>query len=283
MSKTHASGIHAIEHSLTGEKLTLLAVFAHAEDEAFGPSGTLARYAGEGVRVSLVTAARDLMTMLAHTSSPGMASGETGGRASDPSLKLLAGMPRDKTCSCRAAGIQRICLDETRARLTTARPDVLEERLVRLIREVQPQVIITYGPKGLSGDSEEMLVHRLATRAFALAGDSRVLTEHLREGLAAYQPIKLYYSVLPNSMIANWGLHGLNGVPDEEVTTVLDVSPYSELKLKAVYCQRHHVQDYTRWLEASRGLEWNEEHFVLAASNLARRTRREKDLFAGLR
>src|SRR5438552_2203061 len=163
--KARASGISGIEHAVTGEKLTLLAVFAHPEDEAFGPSGTLARYAGEGVRVSLVTAARDLVTLM-------------NTRLTDPVLALNAVQPRDKTCSCRVAGIQRVCLDEAPHRLSAIEPHVLEERLVRLIREVQPQVIVTYGPNGLSGDSEEMLVHRIATRAFAQAGDSTMFPQH---------------------------------------------------------------------------------------------------------
>jgi hypothetical protein len=85
------------------------------------------------------------------------------------------------------------------------------------------------------------------------------------------------------STLTRWGLGGLNAVPDDQITTVLDVSPYSDLKLKAVYCQRHHVLDYTRWLESSRGLQWNEEHFILAASNVGKRSRRERDLFAGIR
>jgi hypothetical protein len=135
----------------------------------------------------------------------------------------------------------------------------------------------------LSGDSEQLMVNRLATRAFQDAGDSGVFPQHVREGLYAYQPQKLYYSVLPASIIARWGLEDFVGVPDEQVTTVLDVSPYSEMKLKAVYCQRNHSLDYTRWLESGGGRQWNEEHFILAATNLGKRPRRERDLFAGLR
>jgi hypothetical protein len=41
--------------------------------------------------------------------------------------------------------------------------------------------------------------------------------------------------------------------------------------------------DYTRWLETSRGMQWNEEHFILAASHLGKKPKKEKDLFAGLR
>jgi LmbE family N-acetylglucosaminyl deacetylase len=38
------------------EELRLLAVFAHPDDESFGIGGTLARYAAEGVKVSLICA-----------------------------------------------------------------------------------------------------------------------------------------------------------------------------------------------------------------------------------
>ena len=38
------------------DKLTLVAIFAHPDDEAFGTGGTLAKYAHEGVDVHLITA-----------------------------------------------------------------------------------------------------------------------------------------------------------------------------------------------------------------------------------
>ena len=58
----HAGPVPAVtrEHSVSGEKLSLLAVFAHPEDESFGPAGTLAKYANEGVQVSLAMATREL-------------------------------------------------------------------------------------------------------------------------------------------------------------------------------------------------------------------------------
>lgn len=272
MTRQKASKINNYEHSRSGEKLSLLAVFAHPEDEAFGPSGTLARYAGEGVRVSLVTAVREQLNLMT-------LDGTAHSRAAAGGARL----PREKSCTCRAAGIHRFCLDETPGKLSTLPDEALQERVVRLIRELTPQVIVTYGPNGLSGDSDQTVISRITARAFELAGDRALYPEHLHEGLVAYQPRKLYYTVLPHSLINRWGLTGLQGVPDEAVTTVLDVSPYSEMKLKAVYCQRHHVVDYTRWLEMSRGLEWKQEHFTLAASQLGRKARRERDLFAGLR
>lgn len=269
--KVRSSGISEIEHTISGEKLALLAVFARPEEEAFGPSGTLARYAGEGVRVSLITAARELANMMTL-------------RVADPALAMLsAARSRETSCSCRAAGISRMCLDHASSYIPNNQRRGLQERLVRLIREVQPQVIVTYGPEGLSGESEQKLLSELAAYAFEHAGDYDEYPEHFRDGLNPYQPSKLYYSVLPSSWIVRWGLKGLNGVPDDRVTTVLDVSPYSEMKLRAVYCQRHHSQDYARWRETNGGMHWNEEHFILAATHLGKRMKKEKDLFAGLR
>lgn len=264
------SGISELEHTVNGEKLALLAVFARPEEDAFGPSGTLARYAGEGVKVSLITAARELANMMTF-------------HVADPGLVMLNPRSRETSCSCRAAGISRLCLDHSTAFIPTDQRMMLQERLVRLIREVQPQVIVTYGPHGQAGQSEQQILNELATYAFERAGDYQEYPEHFRDGLNPYQPSKLYYSVLPTSWVDRWGLDGLQGVPDAEITTVLDVSPYSEMKLRAVYCQRHHSQDYARWRETNGGMQWNEEHFILAASHLGRRSKREKDLFAGIR
>lgn len=268
--KVRSSGISELEHTVNGEKLSLLAVFARPEEEAFGPSGTLAKYAGEGVRVSLITAESEIANLMTL-------------RISDPSLVMLNSHARETLCSCRAAGINRMCLDHASAYVPMNYHQMLQERLVRLIREVQPQVIVTYAPDGWMDESEESVLNELALYAFERAGNYTEYPEHFRDGLNPYAPSKLYYSVLPQSWVTRWGLQGLNGVPDEQVTTVLDVSPYSEMKLKSVYCQRHHSQDYSRWRETNGGMSWNEEHFILAASHLGKRMKKEKDLFAGLR
>ncbi len=270
--KSRTGNINTTEHSVTGEKLALLAVFARPEDEAFGPSGTLSKYAGEGVRVSLVTAARALAsTQHVHGSAP----------ASE--IVNAPGAHREMLCSCRAAGISRICLNQHSTHPSQSQMTLMLERLVRLIREVKPQVIVTYAPDGLTDATDQILVNHITERAFQTAGDLSAYQQHARDGLSAYQPQKLYYAVLPHSIVARWNLQGLSGVPDEAVTTILDVSPYSEMKMKAVYCQRHHSQDFARWRRANAGMEWNEEHFILATSNVKRRARKEKDLFAGLR
>jgi LmbE family N-acetylglucosaminyl deacetylase len=53
------------------EKRTLLAVFAHPDDESFGPGGTLARYAVEGMDVHLVCATNGKVGVMGKESMAG--------------------------------------------------------------------------------------------------------------------------------------------------------------------------------------------------------------------
>ena len=260
MVRSSANSVVTREHSFNGEKLSLLAVFAHPEDESFGPAGTLAKYASEGIAVSLVTATR---------SKNGASADELNGKA------------RDRVCSCRASGVRRACLFDYRpGELHQVAPNVVEERLVRLIRELRPQVMVTFGPRGLTGDSDNQILNGATTAAFHSAGDPNKFPQHVREGLAAYAPQKLYYCVIPQSIVSRWGVQGLYAVPDNEITTVLDVSSFSEAMKSALYCQRHRALD---WLMDNPQVEWNSEYYALIKSHLNKRPRREKDLFAGLR
>ncbi|MBI4788741.1 MAG: PIG-L family deacetylase [Chloroflexi bacterium] len=270
MSRQNPSLSVTSEHSLTGEKLSLLAVFAHPDDESFGPAGTLAKYASEGIQVSLVTATR--------------ASAPTAHELAILQPQDIVIGPRDRLCACRTSGVRRGCFFDYRpGQLTRLDPVQIEDQLVRLIREVQPQVIVTFGPHGLAGDNDHQVINKIATAAFHDAGDPSKFETHFREGLGTYTPQKLYYCVLPSSLVARWGVHGLYTIPDDQVTTVLDVSSYSEAMRNALYCQRSHALDYIRWLMEEQHAQWDKEYYVLVESRLTRKARREKDLFAGLR
>jgi LmbE family N-acetylglucosaminyl deacetylase len=187
-------------------------------------------------------------------------------------------------CSCRASGIRRACLfDFGPDQLKLASPATIEERLVREIRETQPQVVVTFGPEGLAGDPDNRIISAATTAAFHNAGDPSKFPEHFQEGLGTYVPQKLYYCVLPQSIVTRWGVHGLSSVPDEEITTMLDVTSYSEAMKNTLYCQRHRALDFIRWLTEDQRVQWNTEYYVLYESRLRKKGRREKDLFAGLR
>ncbi|MBM3130485.1 MAG: PIG-L family deacetylase [Chloroflexi bacterium] len=253
----------ASEHSWSGEKLSLLAIFARAEDELFGPAGTLAKYASEGIAVSLVAATHS------HAQEP----------ADEPITPT-----RERSCACRASGIRRACLfDFPPSELHRVAPEQIEERLVRLIREVRPHVIVTFAPEGITRAADNQAIHHAATAAFHHASDATQFAHHLREGLRAHAAQKFYHCVLPASLVARWGVAGLNAVPDDRITTKLDVAAQSEAMKNALYCQRQRALDFIRRLTEDQRVEWNTEYYILIESRLRRKSRREKDLFAGLR
>jgi LmbE family N-acetylglucosaminyl deacetylase len=268
----HAGTVSPVtrEHSVSGEKLSLLAIFAHPEDESFGPAGTLAKYANEGVQVSLAMATRESAPSLSMTKV----------HSED-----IAAQARDRMCSCRTSGVRRVCvLDSRPGELAKLDPKMIEGQLVRLIRQVQPQVIVTFGPGGLfHGDDDHAVISAAVTGAFRDASDASKFEEHFQEGLGIFAPHKLYYCVLPQSLVTRWGVQGLTSVPDERVTTILDVSAYSEAMSKALYCQRHDILDSIRWLTEEHSLQWDSEYYMLIESRLNKKPRREKDLFAGIR
>lgn len=264
MPRIRSNSLVTHEHTLSGEKLALLAVFAHPEDEAFGPAGTLARYANEGIDVSLVTATRNSTTV--------------------ESEEEHHHHSRDRVCACRSSGIRRACLFDYRpGELSQVDPQIIEERLVRLIREIRPQVIVTFGPSGLNSNRDNQIINQAALRAFQSAGDASKFAHHLADGLTVYAPQKLYYCVLPQSLVQRWGITDVNTMPDDQITTVLDVSAYSESMKNALFCQRQGARDFILWLTEHPQVEWRSEYYTLVESRLRKKPRREKDLFAGLR
>lgn len=248
------------EHAFTGEKLGLMAVLAHPEEETFGPAGMLARYASEGVRVSMITVSRHAF--------PDAGNWRSGGAVN------IAERTREQSCSCLAHGTQRICLlNYPGAQIPLDDQELMEERLIRLIREQRPQVLVTYSPEEV-GDPDHALISRATTDAFKRAGDPAVYPRHMADSLAAYQPYKLYYTV-------QQPLAG--GLPPKgRATAVLDISDYARTMERTLFCQRTQTVDFAQGLDST-GPDWEKEYFVLAACNLSRRPRRETDLFSGLR
>jgi LmbE family N-acetylglucosaminyl deacetylase len=232
---------------------TLLAVFAHPDDESFGIGGTLARYAAEGVRVVLACA-----TM-----------GEAG-KVHDPSLgtreQLAEIRERELCCACDVLGISELHLlgyrdsgmagspdnDDPRA-LVQADPAEVVGKIVRVIRQVRPQVVITFEEGGGYGHPDHIAIHHHTLAAFQAAGDPGRYPEHLVMGLEPHLSQRLYFTALPRRFFRGLAqrlkemgfadhLAGFDwesrGVPDELCTTEIDVSDYVDIKLQAFQCHR---------------------------------------------
>ncbi len=284
------------------EDLTLLAVHAHPDDEAIGTGGTLARYAAEGIRVALVSATR----------------GEVG-EIVDPSIDQAQALPRlgeiredELRCACSVLGIKDLFFLDYRDSGMAGTADNqnpasflqadLEEaagRLVRIIRTLRPEVIVTYNQKGNYGHPDHVKAHQVTVAAFLAASDP---SRYPEQGLTVWQPLKCYFTATPRSWLdfVSDYLHqaGLPspfdrpdlkpeelGTPDAMITTRVDVRNYMQTKLQALACHRTQISPDSFFFRlppevAQQGLGY--ESFVRARS-IVPAPLREDDLFAGLR
>ncbi len=172
-------------------KTDILGVFAHPDDET-GAAATLARYAlGEGRVVAQVYNTR------------GEGGGNTVGTQWGPSLGILR---EAELRDCLAKLGVRYCyfLDNVDWAYTESLSATLRkwgkeetlERLVRHIRALRPDVILTMNPAPVPGQhGHHQAAAILATEAFDAAADPLRFPDQLtREGLTAWQVRKLYFS-----------------------------------------------------------------------------------------
>ena len=165
--------------------LSLLGVYAHPDDEAFVPGGTIAKYTHERVRITLVYATKGEAGMLGNP------------QVSDRS-SLGECRTEELTSSCRVLGIDWPCYwDFSDAKLSTYPHRDVEGQIAEIIRSVKPQVVITFGPEGITSHPDHAAISHFTTDAFFAAGQADKYPGLKGDGLEVYQPAKLYYSVLP--------------------------------------------------------------------------------------
>jgi LmbE family N-acetylglucosaminyl deacetylase len=265
----------------------LLGIFAHPDDEG-SCSGCLARYSHEGLRAYVAVATRG---------------DGVDAKISDPSLgthdQLGQIRSAEMACACEKLGINPpIFLGYQDGEVDQVPTEDAARAVARLIRELQPAVVITHDPEGGYGHPDHIAVSAFVTRGFDLAGDAS-----LDLGLPAFAPAKLYYSAMPRSYIEQVPAFrdrqadirgqklGFRGVADEMITTAVEIGAYQTVKLAALACHRTQFQldpetKLPKTFAASipeelRQKFFGHERFVLARGAAPAGT--EDELFAGLR
>jgi len=179
------------------KKRTILAVLAHPDDESFGMGGTLAFYASHGVDVHLVCATR----------------GEVG----DVAPELLKGFDsiadlRESELRCAASilGLAGVYFLDYRDSGMPGSPDnthpkalafqPLEEvaaNVVCYIRELKPQVVLTFDPIGGYRHPDHIAIQRATALAFERAADPNFAPQ----SSPVWQPQRLYFHKMPNGLL----------------------------------------------------------------------------------
>jgi len=285
-----------------GERLRLLHVHAHPDDESSKGAATTAKYVAEGVDVlvatctggergSILNPAMDRPDVLANI-------GEIRRLEMDQAREIL--------------GIQQTWLGFVDSGLPEGDPlpplpdgcfavtelDVAVVPLIKVIREFRPHVITTYDENGGYPHPDHIMCHRITVAAFDAAADPDV---HPELG-APWQVLKLYYSftfhrermVALDQAMTDRGLTSpyserlRDWPPDPEhaarVTTRVECAKYFSVRDRALLAHATQVDPDGAWFHIPLDVHetvWPTEDWELVRSHVEV-SLPEDDLFAGI-
>jgi mycothiol conjugate amidase Mca len=286
---------------LSSRTRVLMAVHAHPDDECIGTGGTLARYGAEGVRTVLVTCTDGAVGEI---SDPALATPENLAQVRagelDESVRIL-GISRLAKLGYRDSGMQGTADNQHPDSFLQADFEKAVGKVVRLMREERPDVVITYDENGGYGHPDHIRAHQVAVAAFEAAGDP----VRFPDAGPIWKPAKLYYAVIARSGFKRFGEllreAGIEppfaarneqgeesgptfGVSDDRVTTIVDVSAYVDAKHSALAAHRTQMgqeQFFMRLPPALFGEIFGRESFQRISGPTSSDSP-EGDLFAGL-
>ncbi len=285
----------------------MLLVHAHPDDESIGTGATMAKYAAEGAHVTLITCTLGELGEVIPAELAHLAADADGGlgeyrigelAAACAALgvtdhRFLGGPGR-----YRDSGMMGLPGNEAPGCFWQADVNVAAGELLGVIREVRPQVLVTYDDNGFYGHPDHIQAHRVAWRAFELA-----------DGLVS----KFYATAVPRSVLVGAieslrnrpgggsfpggapsfdqveSVHDLPfGVPDEVVTTEIDATAYLEQKLAAMRAHATQIAVESPFFAFSDNVgqrAFGREYYTLLAGPRGPASRgdgRENDLFGGI-
>lgn len=176
---------------------TLVFFGAHPDDEAFGAGSTLAKYAAAGVRVFYACATRGEAGEAEPRFLEGYATmGDMRWAELECSAKTL-GLAGVIHLGYRDSGMPGSKGNQNPEALVNRPVEEVTGRMVKVIRELKPQVVVTFDPIGGYRHPDHIAVHKAAVKAFEAAGDA---SQYPGAG-PAFSPQKLYYSIFSRTFL----------------------------------------------------------------------------------
>ena len=174
----------------------LLIAYAHPDDESFGLGGVIAAYVARGIDVYLICATNGDVGSVSPEFLNGYKSvSELRLAELDRAAELLK-LKHVYKLGYKDSGMMGSETSQDPQCLWQAPQDEVARRVVEVIREIQPHVVITFNRYGGYGHPDHIAIQRATTQAFSLAGDAGYDT-----GQPPYQPQKLYYSSISSWQI----------------------------------------------------------------------------------
>ena len=258
-------------------------------------SGAFLQYSTSGAETGLIVATRGEVGEIAN---PALATPETLGPVREGEMRAAAdvlGLDHLWFLDYRDSGMAGTPENEDPRAFAQANPAEVVGKLVAIIRQFRPQVIVTFDETGGYGHPDHIAIYRHTTSAFHAAADA---IQYPELG-PAHAASKLYYTSFPRSAIramAEWiksqdagesSFGNLDpetlGLPDELVSVKFDVERWHERKDRSWAMHRTQANSGGAFAHIPEELQrkWrNYEYYQLAASRVGPDIEGENDLFA---
>jgi LmbE family N-acetylglucosaminyl deacetylase len=173
---------------------TLVFFGAHPDDESFGPGSTLAKYVLSGVKVYVVcSTGGEAGTVAPEHMKRYTTVAELRAAELDCAAKTL-GLAGLIKLSYRDSNMRGMKDNNNTDSLNMAPIDEVTGKMVKIMREIRPDVVITHDPSTDYGHPDHIATHKATIKAFHAAGDPA----QYPEAGPAFQPKKLYFGVRPH-------------------------------------------------------------------------------------
>lgn len=277
--------------------LALLGVFAHPDDEQT-MTGAFAKAIAEGIETGLICATRG---ELGEISDPALATPDNLGEVREGEMRAAAdvlGIQHLWFLDYRDSGMMGTPGNDDPASFYRVNDDEALARIVKIVREFHPTVMVTFDETGGYGHPDHLTIHRLANKAFQAAADPDLYPE----AGEPWQTARLFYTSFPRSRIKAWQKWlaeneidlGFDNIPEDQfgmddalITNSIDVAEWTHLKERSLNMHSTQINPDSPFNKMPPELveEFrSQEHYALAAGTPLPNTPDAKlDLFAGLR
>ena len=234
----------------------LMAFHAHPDDEVTSTGGVLAKYAEAGEQVVVVTATDGAEGEIHNYENPDDLRDTLPEIRAEEIAKALAvlGVHNHEFLGYRDSGMMGSDANDHPDCFWQADFNDAAGRLVQTVRRYQPEVMIIYDPYGGYGHPDHIQVHRVGLAAYWSAADESRFP--ITDDLPPWRPDKLYWSAWPRSRVQSFAKRRLEdgsidqadyermrkgGLPDDELTAVIDIERYIDRKIDAWTAHRSQI------------------------------------------
>ncbi len=211
----------------------LVAIFAHPDDEAFGPCGTLAIFAEK----------RDVYIIC-------VTNGEAGINSSSKKRRLEEIRREEMVKSSHCMGVKKVIfLDYKDGEICNNLYHEIANKVRKKIEDIKPEILMTFEPRGISGHIDHVAVSLITTYVFEQTKFVNELWYYClsEKARAVYDRYYIYFPP---------------GYKDSEISKVVNITSVWEKKVEAM-CKHESQKHDIDWLLKIFMRRPKEEHFII--------------------